>query len=510
MCGIIGIAGVNEVNTRIYDALTVMQHRGQDAAGIMTDADGVLCQRKDEGMVRDVFHTRHMKRLFGTFGIGHVRYPTAGSSGPALSQPFYVNSPYGISMAHNGNLTNSEQLREEIFRVERRHLSTDSDSEILLNVFANEMSIQNVDAVTASEVFATVSRVHARCRGAYAVVGLIANQGLFAFRDPFGIRPLVYGKMKTAEGIEYAVASESEALEILGFTVVADLKPGEALWVNKAGQLHIRQCAEDPKLVPCLFEFVYFARPDAIIDGISVYKARLSMGRKLAERVKREWADHDIDVVVPVPDTSRVAAQAMAENLGVPLREGFMKNRYVGRTFIMPGQTQRKKSVRQKLNPVKVEIEGKNVMLVDDSIVRGTTSREIVQMVRDAGANKVYFASAAPPVRYPNVYGIDMPSANELIAHSRTDSEVEKYIGVDRLIYQNIDDLLAAVRENGSGVSEFESAVFTGSYVTGDIDTHYLDRLDAARNDDVKAGQKQFRLALGAAVKGIHDGAANG
>lgn len=509
MCGVIGISGTSDVNLRLYDALTILQHRGQDAAGIVTEDHGELHQCKDVGLARDVFRSKHMKRLVGNNGIGHVRYPTAGSSGPALAQPFYVNSPYGICMAHNGNLTNSEELREHIFRADLRHLNTDSDSEVLLNVFAHELQRQGKLEPNSADVFEAVSRVHRRCSGAYAVVGLIANYGLFAFRDPYGIRPLIYGKRETESGVEYAVASESVALDSLGFEVIRDLDPGEALYVGADGVLHLEQCAENSTLVPCIFEHVYFARPDSLIDNISVYKCRLRMGEKLADKVIREWPDHDVDVVIPIPDTSRVSAQAMAEKLGVKLREGFMKNRYIGRTFIMPGQTERKKSVRQKLNAVKLEFQGKNVLLVDDSIVRGTTSREIIQMARDAGAKKVYMASAAPGVRYPNVYGIDMPSAKELIAHGRSDEEVGEIIGADWIVYQDLDDLIAAASEGNEKIAEFECSVFNGKYITGDVNQLYLDHLDQLRNDSAKA-KKAARINLEQnQVIGIHNNSNN-
>ena len=486
MCGVVGISGTSSVNLRLYDALTMLQHRGQDAAGIVTEADGELHQCKGEGLVRDVFRRSHMMRLVGNVGIGHVRYPTAGSSGPALAQPLYVNSPYGIFIAHNGNLTNADELREHIFRADLRHMNTDSDSEVLLNVFAHELQARRKLEPTHEDIFAAVEQVHQRCSGAYAVVGLIANYGMFAFRDPNGIRPLCFGKRETKDGVEYAVVSESVVLDSLGFEMIRDLAPGEALFVDNSGQVHLQQCAAEQELVPCIFEHVYFARPDSLIDNISVYKCRLRMGEKLAEKVRRLKPDHDIDVVIPIPDTSRVSAQAMAETLGVKLREGFMKNRYIGRTFIMPGQTERKKSVRQKLNAVKLEFSGKNVLLVDDSIVRGTTSQEIIQMARDAGAKKVYMASAAPGVRYPNVYGIDMPSASELIAHGRTDDEVGELIGADWIIYQDLEDLINAGAEGNEDIKRFECSVFDGEYITGDVDKAYLDRIEALRNDSAK------------------------
>jgi amidophosphoribosyltransferase len=486
MCGVVGIAGNSEVNFQLYDALIMLQHRGQDAAGIMTCHDGQLSQRKDVGLVSDVFKARHMERLRGSVGIGHVRYPTAGSSGPSLAQPFYVNSPYGICMAHNGNLTNSSELLEHVFKSDLRHVNTDSDSEILLNVFAHELQLQGKLEPGAEDIFAAVKRVHGRCRGAYAVVGIVANYGLFAFRDPSGIRPIVLGSKSTSEGVQYMVASESVAFDALGFEVERDLQPGEAIFIDSAGRLHSQLCAENYELTPCIFEHVYFARPDSLIDNISVYKARLRMGEKLGAKILREGLHDDIDVVIPVPDTSRVSAQSIAEKLNIKFREGFMKNRYIGRTFIMPGQQQRKKSVRQKLNPVKLEFQDKNVLLVDDSIVRGTTCREIIQMARDAGAAKVYMASAAPPVRYPNVYGIDMPAASELIAHGRTIDEIAKAIGADWLVYQDIEDLIMCAKEGNENIKRFDCSVFTGEYVTGEIDQSYLNRLAKERNDEAK------------------------
>lgn len=486
MCGLVGIVGKSDVNLQLYDALIMLQHRGQDAAGIMTCDQGQLNQRKDVGLVSDVFKPRHMERLLGKLGIAHVRYPTAGSSGPSLAQPFYVNSPYGICMAHNGNLTNSRELLEHVYKSDLRHVNTDSDSEILLNVFAHELQLQGKLQPEAEDIFTAVKRLHRRCRGAYAVVGMIANYGLFAFRDPFGIRPLILGKRDTDLGTEYMVASESVAFDAVGYQVVRDLKPGEAIYIDTSGRLHYQQCADSSELSPCIFEHVYFARPDSMIDNISVYKARLRMGEKLAGKILRERPQHDIDVVIPVPDTSRVCGQAMAETLHIKFREGFMKNRYIGRTFIMPGQTQRKKSVRQKLNPVKLEFQGKNVLLVDDSIVRGTTSKEIIQMARDAGANKVYMASAAPPVRFPNVYGIDMPAASELVAYNRSVEEIARAIGADWLVYQDIDDLIASAKEGNPTIERFDCSVFNGEYVTKDVDQMYLDRLANERSDKAK------------------------
>lgn len=486
MCGIVAIAGKSPVNQALYDALTVLQHRGQDAAGIVTCDDGRLFLRKDNGMVRDVFHTRHMLRLAGNFGIGHVRYPTAGSSSSAEAQPFYVNSPYGITLAHNGNLTNAHVLAKDIFRSDLRHVNTDSDSEVLLNILAHELQERRKFIPEVDDVFAAVAGVHKRCKGAYAVVAMITGYGIVGFRDPHGIRPIIFGERDTPEGTEYIIASESVAITSLGFRVVRDLAPGEAVFINAQGRLFTRQCAENPSYTPCIFEHVYFARPDSIIDNISVYKARLRMGEKLAQTIQREHPDLRIDVVMPIPDTSRTAALELANQLNVKYREGFMKNRYIGRTFIMPGQGQRKKSVRQKLNPIELEFAGKNVMLVDDSIVRGTTCREIIQMARDAGASKVYFASAAPAVKYPNVYGIDMPAKSELIAHGRSEQEVCELIGADALIYQRLDDLIAAAREGNPDIQSFDCSVFNGEYVTGDIDDNYLDALQASRNDSAK------------------------
>ena len=493
MCGVIGISGLHDVNLRLYDALTILQHRGQDAAGIVTEDDGELHQCKGEGLVRDVFNKSHMMTLKGNVGIGHVRYPTAGSSGPALAQPFYVNSPYGIFIAHNGNLTNAEELREQIRNHDLRHLNTDSDSEVLLNIFAYELQSQGKLHPNQHDIFAAIEGVHARCNGAYAVVGLIANYGTFAFRDQFGIRPLCYGRKRVLNKHEYAIASESVVLESLGFEFVRDLSPGEGLFIDKSGSIFLKQCSKRPNLTPCIFEHVYFARPDSMMDDISVYKCRLRMGERLAKKIIRTNPGHKIDVVIPIPDTSRQSAQALAETLGLKVREGFMKNRYIGRTFIMPGQKERKKSVRQKLSPVKLEFAGKNVLLVDDSIVRGTTSQEIIQMARDAGAKKVFIASAAPGVRYPNVYGIDMPSASELIAHDRTDQEVERLIGADWLIYQDLEDLVASASEGNKNINNFECSVFDGNYVTGDINSDYLQRLDAMRNDSAKT-QSEFKF----------------
>ena len=487
MCGIVGIVGRSPVNQALYDALLVLQHRGQDAAGIVTsDSDGHLHLRKDNGLVRDVFNVQHMRNLMGTMGIGHVRYPTAGSSSSAEAQPFYVNSPYGIALGHNGNLTNAEDLKRELFVQDRRHINTESDSEILLNVLAQELLKAEGLTLGPDEVFQAVSGVHRRCNGAYAVVALIADRGILAFRDPHGIRPVVFGRRQTPEGEEYMVASESVALDTLGFELVRDLEPGEAIFIDNEARPHTRLCADgSASFAPCIFEYVYFARPDSVIDNVFVHRARMRMGTKLGQKILREWPDHDIDVIIPIPDTGRTVAIEMAHEMDVKYREGFIKNRYIGRTFIMPGQTQRRKSVRQKLNAIGLEFKGKNVMLVDDSIVRGTTSREIVMMAREAGAKKVYFASAAPPIRFPNVYGIDMPSAEELIAHGRDVEQVCEAISADRLIYQDLDDLVQAVRKGNQRLTGFDCSVFNGDYVTG-IGPEYLEHLRQRRNDVAK------------------------
>jgi len=489
MCGIIGIVGTDAVSSRLYDGLTLLQHRGQDAAGIATCDAGRLILRKGAGLVRDVFRPADMQRLTGTLGIGHVRYPTAGSSGDSESQPFYVNSPYGIVMGHNGNLTNSAELQTELFESDLRHINTRSDSEVLLNVFAHELQAITPTARFSPEaLFDTVRQVHKRCRGAYAVIGMLVGRGVFAFRDPLGIRPAVIGQRRTATGTEYAVASESVALRGLDFELLRDVEPGEAIYIDADGQMHAAQCAENPRLVPCIFEYVYLARPDSILDNVSVYKARLRMGETLARKILAERPDHDIDVVIPIPDTSRTSALEVAFNLGVKYREGFIKNRYIGRTFIMPGQELRKKSVRQKLNPIELEFSGKNVLLVDDSIVRGTTSGQIVEMAREAGAAKVYMASASPPVRFPNVYGIDMPATSELIAAGREVEEIERMIGADWLVYQDLADLEDAVRYAKRPIANFESGCFTGEYITGDVTSDYLEALQQARSDAARRG----------------------
>ncbi|HEY5995323.1 MAG TPA: amidophosphoribosyltransferase [Gallionellaceae bacterium] len=485
MCGILGVVAHSPVNQLLYDGLQVLQHRGQDAAGISTLDGNTFHLHKGNGLVRDVFRTRNMRSLLGNAGIAHVRYPTAGSAvDHNEAQPFYVNSPFGIVLGHNGNLTNTVQLQQELFIEDRRHVNTNSDSEVLLNVLAHELqSGARNYLLDIGTIFDAVSGVHRRCRGAYAVVAMIAGYGLLAFRDPYGIRPLVIGSAQTEHGTEYLVASESVALDTLGFKFMRDIEPGEAVFIDFEGNIHFRQCAEQHSLSPCIFEYVYLARPDSVIDGVSVYETRLIMGEFLADKITREWPGHDIDVVIPIPDSSRPSALQLANRLNIPFREGFVKNRYIGRTFIMPGQAMRKKSVRQKLNAIGMEFKGKNVLLVDDSIVRGTTSREIVQMARDAGARKVYFASAAPPVRFPNVYGIDMPSRKELIATGRTDEQICHEIGADRLIYQDLEDLKASVRKANSAIRQFDASCFDGHYITGDITPEYLNSIEAARGN---------------------------
>lgn len=487
MCGIIGIVGKSSVNQSLYDGLTMLQHRGQDAAGIVTCDNNRLYLRKNNGLVRDVFHTRHMLNLRGNMGIGHVRYPTAGCSSSAEAQPFYVNSPHGIAFAHNGNLTNVETLKKELFHQALRHINTDSDSEVLLNVFADELQKLGKLHLTENDIFDAINGIHKRCCGGYAAVAMIKGYGIVAFRDPFGIRPLVFGKRTTPEGVEYIIASESVAIDMLGFKLARDVAPGEAVFISAEGQLFARQCAERIQQAPCIFEYVYMARPDSIIDGISVYKTRLRLGKLLAKKILHTYPDHDINVVIPIPDTSRTAALQVAHVLGLKYREGFVKNRYIPRTFIMPGQKMRKESVRQKLNAIELEFKNKNVLLVDDSIVRGTTCRQIIQMAREAGAKKVYFASASPPVRYPNVYGIDMPSARELIAYNRSVEKVAAKIGADWLIYQDLEDLIAAARKGNKDIKEFDTSCFSGHYVTGDVDKTYLDQLACHRSDVAKA-----------------------
>ena len=502
MCGILGVVADNPVNQLLYDGLLVLQHRGQDAAGIVTAEGPMFHIHKGGGMVRDVFRTRNMRALMGHAGIAHTRYPTAGSAASAAeSQPFYVNSPFGIVLGHNGNLTNTEQLKNDLFRQDLRHVNTNSDSEVLLNVLAHELQEAATNyKLDPATIFNAVSGVHRRCRGAYAVVAMIAGYGLLAFRDPYGIRPLVFGRVETERGFDYLVASESVALDTLGFELVRDVAPGEAIFIDLDGNFHSQLCISNATLNPCIFEFVYLARPDSVIDGISVYETRLRMGESLGDKIRREYSHLDIDVVIPIPDSSRPAAMQLSKQLNLPYREGFIKNRYIGRTFIMPGQAIRRKSVRQKLNAIGMEFKGKNVMLVDDSIVRGTTSREIVQMAREAGARRVFFASAAPPVRFPNVYGIDMPSRDELIANGRSDAEIAREIGCDELIYQDLDALIDDVRSVNPRVQSFEASCFSGIYITGDITQEYLDGVEASRRDDAKvaavAAQNQLDLEL--------------
>ena len=486
MCGIVGIVGQRPVHQSLYDALTNLQHRGQDAAGIMTAEEGRLYLRKSNGLVRDVFQQRHMLRLRGNMGIGHVRYPTAGTASLSEAQPFYVNSPYGICLAHNGNLVNADELKRLVTKSDRRHLNTTSDTEVLLNVFAHELAQQSGNGLTPDMILNAVESLHRRCSGGYAVVAMIIGYGIVAFRDPHGIRPAVLGVRKTEHGVERMVASESVALDALGFEVERDVRPGEAVFIDTRGAVHSRESAKPAGYSPCIFEYVYFARPDSIIDRLSVYKARLRMGEQLAAKILRLRPEHDIDVVIPVPDTSRTAAVQVAHELGVKYREGFIKNRYIGRTFIMPGQAERKASVRRKLNAIELEFRDKNVLLVDDSIVRGTTSQQIIDLARAAGSNKVYFASAAPPVRYPNVYGIDMPAAHELVANGRTVEEIQEIIGADWLIYQDLDALIAAVHHENAEIESFDTSCFSGEYVTGDVSQTYLDELEAERSDSAK------------------------
>ena len=494
MCGILGIVARSPVNQLLYDGLLLLQHRGQDAAGIVTAEGKTFHMHKGGGFVRDVFRTRNMRALPGNMGIAHCRYPTAGSArNSAESQPFYVNSPFGIVLGHNGNLTNTDALKEEMFRQDLRHINTNSDSEVLLNVLAHELENASVRLrLDPQTIFTAVSAVHRRVRGAYAVIAMIAGYGVVAFRDPYGIRPAVIGCNETEHGTEYLVASESVAVDALGFRLLRDIAPGEAVFIDEEGSFYSQQCAPQSSLNPCLFEYVYLARPDSLIDGVSVYEARLNMGEHLVRKINRQYRHLDIDVVIPIPDSSRPTALQVALGLGVPYREGFVKNRYIGRTFIMPGQAVRKRSVRQKLNAIGVEFRGKNVLLVDDSIVRGTTSHEIVQMARESGARRVFFATAAPPVRFPNVYGIDMPTRTELIAAHRSEDEVGREIGADALIYQDLEALEDAVRRINPKLTRFEGSCFDGRYVTGDVTSDYLQavetRRDAARDVDEDEG----------------------
>jgi amidophosphoribosyltransferase len=489
MCGIVGIVSTSDVAPALYDALTMLQHRGQDAAGIATLDGYQIHLHKGSGLVRDVFEPGNMARLTGRVGIGHARYPTAGMDDSSEAQPFYVNSPYGIALGHNGNLINTEKLTQELFDSDRRHLNTKSDSELLLNVLAHELQKQNPTKLLPEHIFSAVDTVYRRCSGAYSAVALICGHGLLGFRDPHGIRPMVIGCRESEAGMEYTLASESVALDVLGFTMMRDVAPGESVFITLDGELHTHVSPQQDMLSPCIFEFVYFARPDTLLDDISVYKARLRMGQALARKILRERPDHDIDVVIPVPDTSRTAALPLAYDLDVKYREGFIKNRYIGRTFIMPGQTLRKQSVRRKLNAIDLEFRKKNVLIVDDSIVRGTTSKQIIQMAREAGARKVYFASASPPVRYPNIYGIDMPAPDELVASGRDEKEVEKELGADWLIYQDLPDLIEACREGNERIQQFDTSCFSGEYITG-VEDGYLEKLRMQRSDKARARRR--------------------
>tara|TARA_B100000767_G_scaffold99246_1_gene95179 strand:- start:156 stop:1640 length:1485 start_codon:yes stop_codon:yes gene_type:complete len=493
MCGIVGISAETNVAAEIYDSLLMLQHRGQDAAGmVVCDLNGKLNSRKSMGYVRDVFQQNHMDKLIGSYGIGHVRYPTAGGTGKEFAQPMYVNSPYGISLAHNGNLTNSKELANELFHAEMRHLNTDSDSEVLLNIFAHELAKQREIYPSADHIFKAVAKTHRRCDGAYAVIALITGHGILAFRDNNAIRPLSIGIRKGKSRDEYIVASEDALFKSQGFEKLRDIEPGEAIFIDKNGNLFSQQCADEPRKRPCIFEFVYFSRPDSKIDEISVYKARMRMGSKLAKSIQSIKADHDIDVVIPIPDSSTTAALQLAVDLDVPYREGFVKNRYIGRTFIMPYQEERKKSVRRKLNILDLEFAGKNVLLIDDSIVRGTTSKKIIEMAKEAGAKKVYFASAAPAIKYQNLYGIDMPATSELIASNRTDEEVAEAIGADWLVYQTLEDLIETVQFGNPDIEQFETSIFTGEYITP-IGKNYLEDLEKSRQDEVKAQREKAK-----------------
>ena len=491
MCGVVGVVSQTEVSPVIYDALTILQHRGQDAAGIATSTDNRFFIRKQLGLVRDVMRSQHIPNLRGHIGIGHVRYPTAGSEDRELAQPMYVNSPFGISIAHNGNLTNADELRETLVHKDLRHLNTDSDSEILLNVFAHELQKQGVIEPGAKEIFAAVRALHKRVRGAYSVVIMINGLGIVGFRDPFGIRPLIIGsKDNDLIGKDYMIASESNVLDSLGYEIIDDIHAGSAVFISSDGRSETESCINNPIPTPCIFEYVYLARPDAKIDQISVHKSRLRMGEYLAKKIINEKPDHDIDVVIPIPDSSTTSALQLATTLGIKYREGFVKNRYIGRTFIMPFQQKREKSVKQKLNPIDLEFRDKVVLLVDDSIVRGTTSRQIIEMARASGAKKVYFASAAPPIRFQNVYGIAMAATTELVAHQRTEKEIEAFIKADWLIYQNLEDLVSSAQVGNEEIKQFECSIFTGKYVTDDIDDKYLQNLEELRSDKSKSSRQ--------------------
>ena len=491
MCGIVGISAESNVAAEIYDSLLMLQHRGQDAAGmVVCDSEGKLNSRKSMGYVRDVFQQNHMNKLVGNYGIGHVRYPTAGGAGKEFAQPMYVNSPYGISLAHNGNLTNSKELAKQLFHAEMRHLNTDSDSEVLLNIFAHELGKQREIYPSAEHIFKAVTKTHRRCDGAYAVLALITGHGILGFRDNNAIRPLSIGIRKGQTRDEYIIASEDALFTSQGFEKLRDVEPGEAVFIDKNGTFFSQQCAETPQKKPCIFEYVYFSRPDSKIDEISVYKARMRMGSKLAQSIKNINPSHDIDVVIPIPDSSTTAALQLAVDLDVPYREGFVKNRYIGRTFIMPYQEERKKSVRRKLNILDLEFRDKNVLLVDDSIVRGTTSKKIIEMAKESGAKKVYFASAAPAIKYQNLYGIDMPATKELIASNRTHEQVAQEIGADWLIYQSLEDLIETVQYGNPDIKEFETSIFTGEYITP-LGDNYLQDLEDSRQDEVKSQREK-------------------
>ncbi len=496
MCGIVGILSQRRVNQDIFDALTILQHRGQDAAGMLTSDEHRIYLRKSNGLVRDAIRENHMQRLHGTMGIGHVRYPTAGSTSPTESQPFYVNSPYGLSLVHNGNLTNTTVLAEDLIRTDMRHLNTFSDSEVLLNVVAHELQHVAAAPLQPKYLFKAMGKVYQRVQGAFAATLLIHGYGVVGFRDPYGIRPIVFGKREGPKGTEFMFASESIALDALGFELIGDVAPGEVVYFDKDGHIHRQICAVQTQLAPCIFEYIYLARPDSILQGVPVYKARNNMGKFLAKKIALEWPDHKIDVVIPIPDTSRNAALSLSHHLNIPYSEGFVKNRYIGRTFIMPGQEMRRSSVRLKLNAIKSEFAGKRVLLIDDSIVRGTTSKEIIQMAREAGALSVYFASAAPEIRYPNVYGIDMACRDELVAYGKTTAEIAHTIGADKLFYQNLADVYKSIQQAEQPdlpeIQHLEDSVFTGKYISDNITEEFLSQLAFDRNDAAK--KKKYNL----------------
>ena len=487
MCGVVGIVSKNEVASDLYEALTVIQHRGQDAAGIATSEEKRLNSRKQLGLVREVFREHHIQSLTGKIGIAHVRYPTAGGASRELAQPMYVNSPYGISIVHNGNLVNTDSLCEELAETDRRHLNTNSDSEVILNIFAHEL--QQIGGVQPSkeEIFEAVTRMQSRLSGAYSIIIMINNVGLVAVRDPHGIRPLIIGKRaEDLMGAEYMIASESAAIDALDFKIIDDIAAGETIFISKEGKMSRSKSQKAAKHSPCIFEYVYLARPDSVIDKVSVHKARQRMGTYLGEKILGLYPEHEIDVVIPIPESSTTSANEVAKKLGLPYREGFVKNRYIGRTFIMPKQEMRRKSVKRKLNPITMEFEGKNVLLVDDSIVRGTTSKQIVEMAREAGAKKVFFASAAPPIRFQNVYGIDMAATTELIAHQKDEGQIAEYIGADWLVYQNLEDLIRSAKEGNKEIENFETSIFDGEYLDDQVSSDYLKNLEVLRSDSNK------------------------